>query len=116
MSLKKDKPYAICVVTPIMRRAQALITSKETVFLDSTASCDTTQASVTIMLIASKAGAIPIAVLIHEDQTINGYKFAFDLLKDHHPKCFGGETVTQPANSFRRIGLIVNDFRCRLYL
>nr|XP_054925172.1 uncharacterized protein LOC129384083 isoform X2 [Dermacentor andersoni] len=41
------------------------------------------------MLTATKAGAVPIAVLLHSSQTTEGYSLAFQLLKDSCPSCFG---------------------------
>ncbi|KAK8783483.1 hypothetical protein V5799_010152 [Amblyomma americanum] len=38
--------WAVLLVTPIMRRAQQLESSSEVIFVDSTASCDSTRSSV----------------------------------------------------------------------
>ncbi|KAL3202978.1 hypothetical protein MRX96_042189 [Rhipicephalus microplus] len=58
--------WAVVVVTPIMRRAHNLELAREIVFVDSTASCDTTKCTATVELTATKAGAVPITVLIHK--------------------------------------------------
>ncbi|KAH8034017.1 hypothetical protein HPB51_018528 [Rhipicephalus microplus] len=85
--------WAVVVVTPIMRRAHNLELAREIVFVDSTASCDTTKCTVTVVLTATKAGAVPLAVLIHKEQSTDGYLAAFKLLKEAHPLCFGGQPV-----------------------
>ncbi|KAL1480482.1 hypothetical protein MTO96_050990 [Rhipicephalus appendiculatus] len=84
--------WAVVVVTPIMRRAQNLELAREIAFVDSTASCETTRCTVTVVLTATKAGAVLLAVLIHKEQSTNGYLAAFKLLKEAHPLCFGGPT------------------------
>ncbi|XP_077492191.1 uncharacterized protein LOC144103313 [Amblyomma americanum] len=88
-SSKADDCWAALVVTPIMRRAQSLESAQELIFVDSTASCDTTRSTVTVLLTATKAGAVPIAVLIHSSQSREGYSLAFQLLKHCYPTCFG---------------------------
>ncbi|KAH7932175.1 hypothetical protein HPB51_029488 [Rhipicephalus microplus] len=85
--------WAVFVVTPIMRRAHNLELAREIVFVDSTASCDTTKCTVTVVLTATKACAVPLAVLIHKEQSTDGYLAAFKLLKEAHPLCFGGQPV-----------------------
>lgn len=76
-----------------MKRAQSLPAGDELVFMDSSSSCDTTQSTVTTVLVASAAGAIPVAVLIHEGQSTESYETAFYLLQQHQPQCFNGREV-----------------------
>ncbi|KAL1471134.1 hypothetical protein MTO96_040086, partial [Rhipicephalus appendiculatus] len=78
-----------------MRRAQELPAARDIIFTDSTASCDTTKCTVTVVLVATKAGAVPIAVLLHNEQSTDGYLMAFGLLKDKFPACFGGLPAPQ---------------------
>ncbi|XP_077561087.1 uncharacterized protein LOC144175898 isoform X1 [Haemaphysalis longicornis] len=99
--------WAVLVVTPIMRRAQQLQSARELVFVDSVLSCDETKSTVTCLLAPSKAGAVPIAVLIHNEQSSEGYQMAFDLLRSSHPLCFGGREfpaafVTSPSRLEKR--------------
>lgn len=84
----EDNCWAVLVTTPIMRRAQNLTSAQEIIFVDSTASCDSTRSTATVLLTATKAGAVPIAVLLHSSQTKVGYSQAFHLLKEHYPLCF----------------------------
>ncbi|XP_023311305.1 uncharacterized protein LOC111691967 [Anoplophora glabripennis] len=84
-------PWAVAVVTSIMQRAQQLNSSKEIIFCDSTSSCDSTETTVTILLTVTKAGAIPIAVLLHDGQSIASYEQAYGLLKKTI-YCFGRNT------------------------
>lgn len=49
--------------------------------------------TLTVMITATKAGAVPIAALIHQAQTTQNYVLAFQLLREHFPNCFGGQEV-----------------------
>lgn len=82
--------WAVLVVTAIMQRAQLLESSSETVFIDSTTSCDRTGSTATVMLTAMAAGAVPIGVMIHNTRTTEGRADAFQLFKSARPLCFGG--------------------------
>lgn len=91
---KDGASWAVLVATPIMRRAQQLHAAREIIFVDSTSSCDTTHATVTVLLAATSAGAVPIAVVLHNSQTAQAYAAAFTLLKETYPLCFGGLSVS----------------------
>lgn len=91
--------WAVVVVTPILRRAHNLELAKEIVFVDLTASCDTTKCTATVVLTATKAGAVPLTVLIHKEQSTDGYLAAFKLLKEAHPLCFGGQPVSKEVGT-----------------
>lgn len=95
ISIKTDMPWAVIIVTPIMKRAQELKSAQEIIFLDSTGSVDTTCNTVTVLLTLSKAGAISIAILIHNGESEESYKGAFNLFKLIFPQCFGGKEVTK---------------------
>ncbi|XP_049522287.1 uncharacterized protein LOC119449196 [Dermacentor silvarum] len=84
-----DGDWAALVITPIMRRAQTLESAQNIIFVDSTSLCDGDGNTVTILLTATKAGAVPVAVLIHRGQSREDYRLAFELLKQKYPKCFG---------------------------
>lgn len=90
--------WAALVVTPIMARTQSLEASRELIFLDSTSSCDDGQSTTTVLLAATKAGAVPIAVIVHSSQSTEGYTAAFSLLQRHYPLCFGGVHVSLLCN------------------
>lgn len=85
--------WAVLVTTPIMRRAQLLNSARDTIFVDSTSSCDATKSTVTVLLTATKAGAVPIAVVVHNSQSKEGYALAFELLRNNYPLCFGNSQV-----------------------
>ena len=74
-------PLAVSIVTPIMRRAQSLPQSAGVVFVDSTASCDAENHSITFMLTTCAAGAVPLAMFVTPGQSTNDYKLAFSLLQ-----------------------------------
>ncbi|KAK8775762.1 hypothetical protein V5799_030893, partial [Amblyomma americanum] len=82
--------WAVLVVTQVMKRTQGLSAAKEIIFVDSTASCDESQSSLTVVLTATAVGAMPLAVLLHSSQSSESYKAAFGLLKLSYPTCFGG--------------------------
>ncbi|KAH9366836.1 hypothetical protein HPB48_000037 [Haemaphysalis longicornis] len=92
---KDGSSWAVLVVTAIMSRTQALGTAKEMVFLDSTASCDETQSTVTVVLTATPVGAMPLAVLLHSSQSTESYKAAFDRSEAELSLCFGGAPAPQ---------------------
>ncbi|KAF0706052.1 SWIM-type domain-containing protein, partial [Aphis craccivora] len=54
-----ENPFAILVVTPIMKRAHQLPFSKDIAFVDSTSSCDVQCHSITFMLAPCGVGAVP---------------------------------------------------------
>lgn len=68
-----DGCWAALVVTPIMRRAHSLDSSSDIIFVNSTSSCDATKIAAIVLLTATKAGAVPTAVLLHNSQTTEGY-------------------------------------------
>ena len=43
---------------------------------------------------ATKAGGVPIAVMLHLSQITESYTNAFSLLKETNPLCFGGKEVS----------------------
>ena len=91
--MSKESPWAVVVVTDVMLRAHSLSTADELVFIDSTSSCDAMLSTVTTVLTASQAGALPLAILLHEGQSTEAYKSAFGLLQLHYPQCFNGRAV-----------------------
>ena len=52
-----------------MRRAAELQSAMEVVFVDSTSTVDSEGVSVTFMLTATQAGAVPLCVLLHSGQS-----------------------------------------------
>jgi hypothetical protein len=76
-----------------MKRVQTTSLAKEVCFIDSTSHLDTTHCTLTSMSVASKAGAMPIGLLLHGQQTKDNYLLAFSLFKRIYPNAFGGEQV-----------------------
>ncbi|KAK3923362.1 Protein N-lysine methyltransferase METTL21A [Frankliniella fusca] len=83
--------WAVLIVTPIMKRAQKQLSASEIIFTDTTSNVEFTQSSVTLMLTATSGGAVPIAILIHDTQSTDGYTKAYNLLKTNYSLCFGGK-------------------------
>ncbi|XP_071044336.1 uncharacterized protein [Parasteatoda tepidariorum] len=73
-----------------MKRIHNSNFAKEMIFVDSTSGCEGLSSTMTILLAATKIGALPISVLIHSGQTMENYINAFALLKKNFPLCFGG--------------------------
>lgn len=82
--MDKTDPWVVLVVTPLNERAQ-LKNSSEIIFMDSTSICDVSMASVTVLLTATKGGAVPIGVLVHKQQTAMAYEKGFKMLMDNFP-------------------------------
>lgn len=93
MKFGEEEPWSVLVITPVMRRAQELLSSSEIIFLDSTSGCESTGSSFTVLVTATKAGGIPIGVLLHPYQTAENYAKAFSLLQKTVKHCFGGREV-----------------------
>lgn len=92
--VNEDTPWVVLVTTKIMKRAQLLDASREIIFCDSSSSCDTLETTITILLTATKAGAVPLSILLHQGQSTESYKAAFGFLKKTFPKCFGKSDVS----------------------
>ncbi|KAK3931300.1 putative cell division protein WhiA [Frankliniella fusca] len=89
--VRTEKPWSVLIATPVMKRAHNAFCNKSIVFCDTSASCDSTSAHVTLMLTATKAGAVPLCVLIHEGQSEESYTTAFALFRETFPNGFCGE-------------------------
>lgn len=92
----KDNPslWGAMIVTPLMDRVQRSPVASEIIFIDTTSSCDTTECSLTLILAACAAGAVPLAICLHNSQSIQGYDLIFSLLFEYNPKCFGDQEVS----------------------
>lgn len=78
-----QSPYSVVLITPLMQRViQKAGNDPVAAFIDSTASCDQTNSSVTTFLIPSKAGALPICICLHSNQTEVNYTKVFELAKE----------------------------------
>src|SRR5260221_1933620 len=83
-------PLAIVIVTPIMQRAHALREASQIAFVDSTASCDCENHTMTFILAPCAAGAVPLGVIITGGQSTADYMLAFSLFKAAtEPDSFG---------------------------
>ena len=88
--LVAENPLSVVVVTPIMSRAHTLQQSSGICFVDTTASCDSQNLSVTFMLAPCAAGAVPLAVIITDSQSEASYSHGFEMLKNSGLQLFGG--------------------------
>lgn len=85
-------PLAVCIVTPVMRRAHSLPQSSGVVLVDSTACCDADNHSITFMMTTCAAGAVLLAIFITPGQTAQDYIMAFSLLTGElHQEAFAGQ-------------------------
>ncbi|KAJ8970404.1 hypothetical protein NQ317_017186 [Molorchus minor] len=76
-----EDPLIIIILTPIMIRSHEREFAQEMVFIDSSGSCDQMNSCTTFVFAAHKIGAIPLAVILHTEQTEANYTLAFSLLK-----------------------------------
>ena len=66
--------FAFIMRTPFMKRVTECIPeTRDICFVDSSASCDLDDVSLTFIVSSTSAGAIPLAVAIHSSQTTNCY-------------------------------------------
>jgi len=90
--LINENPFGICILTPMMKRAHKLFMATQIVFVDTTASCDSQNHSITFMLTTCAVGAVPLCVLITQGQTQMEYEIVFQLLKNTMGEgCFGNK-------------------------
>lgn len=85
--------WAVIAARPIMRWAQSLESPHNVTFVDSTSSCDADGSTATVLLMGTKAGAMPADALVHSSQTREGYRAAFQLPKHRHPSCFSDKEI-----------------------
>ena len=74
-------PLAIVIVTPLMSRFLSKLKGKVPHFVDSACGCDQTDTSITSFLAPSEAGAIPIAIMLHDSQSTESYATGFNMIK-----------------------------------
>ncbi|KAE8745971.1 hypothetical protein FOCC_FOCC007333 [Frankliniella occidentalis] len=111
VQVRDESPWAVVVATPVMIRVQSYYTPESIIFLDTSASCDSTNCNVALLLTGTKAGAVPIGVLLHEAQTTESYQSAFELFNATFPNAFGGAshpTLFMTDNSSAEKGAIAN--------
>jgi len=73
-----------------MQRAHCLPEAAGLCFVDSTASCDAQNHSITFMLMPCAAGAVPVAVIITDGQAKKDYTAGFRQLRECGLRLFGG--------------------------
>ena len=78
----QEQPFALSVCTPLMQRALLSDTDARSLFIDTSASCDQLNTSLTLMLVATKAGAVPVGVSLHDSQNELSYATVFAQLKE----------------------------------
>lgn len=76
-----EEPLVIVILTPIMIRAHEREFTSEMVFIDSSGSCDQMNSCVTFVFAAHKTGSIPLACIIHTEQSEANYTMIFSLLQ-----------------------------------
>lgn len=60
----KQNPFAVVILTPMMKRAHLLKTSSDIVFVDSTSACDPENHTITFVLAHCAAGGVPLGIII----------------------------------------------------
>jgi hypothetical protein len=85
--------WSALIVMAFMKRIQNEQLAKEMIFIDSTSHLDVSNCSFTTLSTCTKAGAMPICVLLHGQQTTDNYVQAFSLVQKYCPNAFGGNEV-----------------------
>jgi MULE transposase domain len=118
-------PYSVALVTPLMARIIENAGSDPVpIFIDSTASCDQTNSSVTTLLIPSKAGALPITICLHSNQNELNYTKVFELAKSQcleinpnlNISAFMSDNAAALKNAFRNVWPNVAQLLCLFHL
>ncbi|KAE8741243.1 hypothetical protein FOCC_FOCC013230, partial [Frankliniella occidentalis] len=104
-----ESPWCVLLCTPLMKRAHTLPSAKEIIFVDSTGApgmsprvegtVDASHSNVTVISTATKIGAVPLCILMHENQTTEGYKNGFQMFKDTFSKTFGEVFMTDNSST-----------------
>lgn len=108
-----EHPFAVAIVTPIMQRAQSLLSASDICFVDSTGSCDAENHVITFMLISSHCGAVPVGVIITNGTSEDDYISGFSLMKEtmghssfngqQFPHVFMTDDSSAERNAIRRV-------------
>ena len=91
--LISQQPFAIAVMTPIMKRAHFLPSASNICFVDSTASCDSENHIITFFLTPTVCGGVPLGVVITSSTTEAAYTAGFQLLKSAFGKSAFGSSL-----------------------
>src|ERR1700733_12080726 len=80
----QERPFALSVVTPLMQRALKAVALNfpTSFFVDTSSSCDQINTALTLVLVATKAGAVPVGVSLHDSQSEASYETVFHQLND----------------------------------
>jgi len=79
----QEEPFALSVITPLMQRIlQSIAGRTVSLFIDTSSSCDQLNTALTLVLVDTKAGAVPIGVCLHDSQSEASYKTVFTQLKE----------------------------------
>lgn len=89
--LFKENPFAVIIVTPIMKRAHQMKEAKEIIFVDSPSACDPLNHSITFDMCPSVAAAVPLAIILTQGQTYESYCEGFKLINEAVPESFYGQ-------------------------
>lgn len=82
----KEDPTTCVIITPIMQRVFEDGLVDEMVFIDTSGSCDQTNACVTFLFAATKIGALPVVVILHTSQLHKCFPNSKKLFRRNMPK------------------------------
>ena len=108
----------------MQRTLQALGKDPAQIFIDSSASCDQTNCSITTLLIPSKAGAVPVCVCLHANQTENNYTEVFGLANqifqqvcpEFHMTAFMSDNASALKNALQNVWPKIRQLLCLFHL
>jgi hypothetical protein len=92
----QELPFAVVIITPIMRRVHSTSFARDMCFVYSTTSNAADNNVITFMMVPTAAGAVPGAVLVTDSAVEATYVDAFKLLQSElQDSSFGGQCYPQ---------------------
>ena len=62
----QEVPFVMAVTTPLMQRTLLMESSARSFFIDTSSSCDQMNTALTLVLVSTKAGAVPVGVCLYD--------------------------------------------------
>ncbi len=77
-----NEPFAIVILTPLMKRAHELEEAKWIAFVDTTSCCDSASNAITFLFAPCSVGAVPLGVIITKNEDSASYTAGFQQLRE----------------------------------
>ncbi len=76
-----EEPFAIVILTPLMKRAHAMEEAERIAFVDTTSCCDSESNAITFLFAPCSIGAVPLGVIITKNEDSASYAAGFRQLR-----------------------------------